>query len=292
MGGTAGLARVYVSSTYQDLKDCREVVRLALRRLRQDDVAMETYVAESERPVDKCLADVADCDLYIGVFAWRYGYVPPTHGQSITELEYRTAIQHDKPCLIFLLDEDAPWPRSVVEKGTGADRIEALRAELQQQHVCDFFTSCEDLAARVTAALSNWLTAQGQKIDGHGALDAGQLAAYSERLHQQYGRLDLDALTPPQREEYLQIQLQSVFVEPSVREELPPLELPKELWGKLQAEGALTQDDLPAGFDLNDLQRAQDAYRSKPARRVLDVIAEPARQRAVLLGDRARASRP
>jgi hypothetical protein len=246
---------------------------------------METYVAEPERPLDKCLADVAACDLYIGVFAWRYGYVPSTYDRSITELEYRTAIQHDKPCLIFLLDEDAPWPHSSMEKGPGADRIEELRTELLQKHTCSFFTSCQDLAALVTAAVSNWLAAQGHKVDGHGMLDASQLAAYYERLQQQYARLDLDALTPPQREEYLQIQLQSVFVEPSVREDLPPLELPKELWRKLQAEGTLTKDDLPTGINLLDAQRVQDAFRNKPPRRILDVLAEPAGQHLVLLGD-------
>jgi Domain of unknown function (DUF4062) len=111
------MARVYVSSTYQDLRECRERVRLALQRLQQDDVAMETYVAEPERPVDKCLRDVAACDLYIGVFAWRYGYVPAGSTRSVTELEYRTAVQHGKDRLIFLLDEDAPWPRSMIEKG-------------------------------------------------------------------------------------------------------------------------------------------------------------------------------
>jgi Domain of unknown function (DUF4062) len=71
------MARVYVSSTYQDLKECRADVRLALQRLHQEDVAMETYVAEPDRPANKCLKDVASCELYIGVFAWRYGYVPP-----------------------------------------------------------------------------------------------------------------------------------------------------------------------------------------------------------------------
>ena len=77
------MARVYVSSTYQDLKECRADVRLALQRLHQEDVAMETYVAEPDRPANKCLKDVASCELYIGVFAWRYGYVPPGYSSDL-----------------------------------------------------------------------------------------------------------------------------------------------------------------------------------------------------------------
>ena len=45
------MARVYVSSTFADLRDYREAVRLAIRRLGHEDVAMEYYVAEDVRPV-------------------------------------------------------------------------------------------------------------------------------------------------------------------------------------------------------------------------------------------------
>jgi hypothetical protein len=40
-----------------------------------EDVAMEYYVAEENRAVDRCLADVSACDLYVSIFAWRYGRV-------------------------------------------------------------------------------------------------------------------------------------------------------------------------------------------------------------------------
>jgi hypothetical protein len=89
----------------------------AVRKAARDAavIAMEDYVATDERPLDKCLADVASCDIYIGIFAWRYGYVPPGQERSITELEYRQAGQSSLERLTFLLDEDAPWPRSKKE---------------------------------------------------------------------------------------------------------------------------------------------------------------------------------
>jgi hypothetical protein len=130
--------RVYVSSTFLDLADCRKVVHTTLRKLRQDDVAMEYYVAESDRPVDVCLRDVRESELYIGLFAWRYGYVPDGYTQSITELEYRAAMDAGIPCLIFLLREDAMWPRNMVDRGAAADSIEAFRAELGARHTVAF----------------------------------------------------------------------------------------------------------------------------------------------------------
>src|SRR5260370_42619175 len=97
MGIGGDMAKAYVSATFQDLQGCRAEVRLALSRLGVTDVAMEYYVAEPERPLERCLRDVAGCDLYIGVFAWRYGYVPPGQQRSITEAEYRTAVGKRKP---------------------------------------------------------------------------------------------------------------------------------------------------------------------------------------------------
>jgi Domain of unknown function (DUF4062) len=93
--------------------------------------------AGEERPVDRCLDDVRSADIYVGVLAWRYGFVPAGGHTSITELEYRAA-------------GEAGIPR---------------------------------------------------------------------RLVQEYRRLDLEALTPPDRDEHLQIELRDVLVEPDVRED-------------------------------------------------------------------------
>ncbi len=50
-------------------------------------------MATDQRPLDKCLSDVAECDIYVGILAWRYGYIPPSQERSITALEYRQAGQ-------------------------------------------------------------------------------------------------------------------------------------------------------------------------------------------------------
>jgi len=59
---------VYVSSTYKDLIDHRQAVKAALERAAYAVECMEKYPAFDERPKDKCLADVAACDVY--VFFW------------------------------------------------------------------------------------------------------------------------------------------------------------------------------------------------------------------------------
>ena len=154
------MARIYVSSTFSDLKEYREQVRTALRSMDHEDIAMEYYSATDERPIDKCLSDVESCELYIGVFAWRYGFIPPGSELSITELEYRKAVECGKECLIFLLSEDASWPRSKMDRAS--DRIDALRKELSNGYIAGIFTNPDDLRAKVFQAVRNWEVNSGR----------------------------------------------------------------------------------------------------------------------------------
>ncbi|HMS84334.1 MAG TPA: DUF4062 domain-containing protein [Nitrospira sp.] len=127
------MATFYLSSTYEDLKDYRRVVYEALRKAGHHVIAMEDYVAADQRPVDKCLKDVEAADIYIGLFAFRYGYIPPAQhenpkGLSITELEYRRAEALTKPCLTFVVSDTTAWARVFDDAYTAGDKGERVRA--------------------------------------------------------------------------------------------------------------------------------------------------------------------
>jgi len=154
------VAQVYVSSTFSDLEDYRAAVAATLRQLRHTAIAMEDYVAADARPVDACLGDVGRCDIYIGIFAWRYGYVPPEGNperRSITELEYRHAIATGKPRLIFILDQAVAWPPPLLDSHTGdgdaGARIGDLRAELERERLVSHFSGPDELARQVSVAV-------------------------------------------------------------------------------------------------------------------------------------------
>jgi len=149
------MAKIYISSTYTDLKKEREAAAKAIQRLEHQAIAMENYVASDRRPVDKCLADVKRCDAYIGIFAWRYGFIPHGYDKSITHLEYEAAKQAGIPCLIFLLEENAPWPVHYVSTGEERDKIEKLRNKLKNEHTVSFFKNADQLSGLVGAAVGN-----------------------------------------------------------------------------------------------------------------------------------------
>jgi hypothetical protein len=128
--------------------------------MRHDVLSMEDGVAAHERPLRQCLSDVEAADVYVGLFAWRYGHIPPDDNPekvAITELEYRHALARDMTCLIFLLDESTAWPPPFFDSQTGdgnrGRRIKRLRKELTQRHTVMFFTNPDELASSISASL-------------------------------------------------------------------------------------------------------------------------------------------
>jgi energy-coupling factor transporter ATP-binding protein EcfA2 len=271
--------RAYVSATFKDLQPHRRIVQIVLRRFGYEDVAMEYYVPEDERPLDKCLRDVAECDLYIGIFAWRYGFVPETDNPgklSITEREYRKAVELGKPRLLFVVDEDADWPAKFMD----LDRTRAaqLHESAKKDRLSGTFSTPDSLAALLSAALE---TRGGRPLTAAGI----DVTAYARFLKRRYNILDLDALTDPTRDELLQLRLQSVFVEQNAREDSPLLDLPKDAWELLVSREAIHREDLPQGLTEEAVQQLRATYASKPSRPVLQILSALENRCTILLGD-------
>jgi hypothetical protein len=171
--------RIFVSSSFEDLKEHRAAVIRVLRQLGHEVLAMEDLTAASAAPLSKVLDMVDRSEAYVGVFAWRYGYVPGqgatvVPGQipqvkdaipgvtSITHYEYLRALERNLTVMAFLLDEQYPWPPQLIDgfdttrpqAPVDSSRIRALRQHLQLQRVVSWFTTPSDLEARVSAAVT------------------------------------------------------------------------------------------------------------------------------------------
>jgi predicted transcriptional regulator len=101
-----------------------------------------------------CLKEVAASNVYVGIFAERYGYVDPDTGLSMTELEYRQARECNLPCLIYI-KANAALETDITE--TDRNKLTALKAELKRMHVVSSFTTADNLATKVVIDLYNLL---------------------------------------------------------------------------------------------------------------------------------------
>jgi hypothetical protein len=143
--------KVFVSSTYDDLREERAVVQKALLQLDCFPVGMELFPAADEETWNFITSQIDDSDYYLVVIAGRYGSVAPD-GISYTEKEYDYALAKKKPAIGFVHGK----PGSII-----ADRVEQqaeLRTKLEaflqkvKQRPVRTFTNPHELGLEVTTS--------------------------------------------------------------------------------------------------------------------------------------------
>lgn len=147
---------VMISSTARDLPEHRDQVKEACLRQGMFPLMMEHLPATDADAIATSLRMVDEADLYLGVFAHRYGYNPHGYPISITEMEYNRAVERNIPRLIFLMDEKHPITIADIERGEGMEKLAALKARLQTERVINYFISPVDLHAKVINSLSHY----------------------------------------------------------------------------------------------------------------------------------------
>jgi len=140
---------VMISSTARDLPEHRDEVRKGCHRAGSaSDQMMENLTALDNDAVETSLKMVEGADIYLGIFAYRYGYVPDGSDISITEMEYKKAAELGKPRLIFFIHEGHPVTGKDFERGPGSMMLDAFK-----ERVAAFFKSPGDLRGHVFEAL-------------------------------------------------------------------------------------------------------------------------------------------
>jgi hypothetical protein len=156
----SAIRRVMISSTARDLPDHRREVMDACLSQGMFPIMMEHLPAEDADAVEASLRMVDECDIYLGVIAFRYGYMPAGYDYSITEMEYRRAAERGIPRLIFLMDESHSQI-DLYRRGDEAyqvalktQRLATFKEHLQSTYIVKFFNSPQDLRAHAINALS------------------------------------------------------------------------------------------------------------------------------------------
>jgi len=144
--------QVFVSSTYEDLRDARQEVMQALLELDCIPAGMELFPAANEDQWTLIKGVIDDCDYYIVVVGGRYGSVGP-NGVSYTEMEYEYALSQGRPVIGFLHKDPGNLPASKCEKAAeGRARLQAFRERVQQK-MCRFWEAPADLGSVVSRSL-------------------------------------------------------------------------------------------------------------------------------------------
>jgi uncharacterized protein DUF4062 len=200
---------VFVSSTYEDLREERAEVQKALLKLHCMPIGMELFGAAEDETWEFIQRQIADCDYYVVVIADRYGSTA-ADGLSYTEKEYDYAREIKKPVLAFLHADRKSIRRDKTEDDPEKrSKLEVFIQKVRRSPV-SFFTAPHDLATQVTVSFVN-LRDRRSAVGFVRADEIANLKKYSElleentRLRAELSNLNSTAMAPfPHASEMLQ----------------------------------------------------------------------------------------
>lgn len=145
---------VFVSSTYQDLKEERRAVSESIARAGYVPEGMEIFPASSQKQIEFIQSVIDRCDYYILITAGKYGSIHEDN-KSYTRTEFEYALSKNIPVLAFIHDSIKDLSES--KRETSAEKIALLNEfheEIKSNSMVDFWNEKGILAAKALAALA------------------------------------------------------------------------------------------------------------------------------------------
>lgn len=164
--------QVFISSTFQDLKNARQEVSQALLRADCFPAGMELFPAADEEQFEFIKTVIDQSDYYIIISAGRYGSIHPETGLSYTEMEYDYAVATQKPIIRLLHKDPETLPDDQRESSNNKkSKLFAFREKLGQSSLVRFWRDPPELSAEVVFGLMDarqrfpavgWVPADGK----------------------------------------------------------------------------------------------------------------------------------
>ena len=148
------MAKVFISSTGVDLADYRQAAIDVCNRRQLIPVAMEHFEAMGAGANEGSVRKLDECDVYVGIYAHRYGYIEPGSPASVTEVEFDHAAERGLERLCFMLDPNVAWPPKFVDFA-GHQQLEAFKQKVNTL-VRGLFSSVDNFRERLNDALIEW----------------------------------------------------------------------------------------------------------------------------------------
>lgn len=155
-----------ISSTALDLPAHRAAAFEACLSAGVFPIGMEHLPARDATGVTVSLEMVDKADLYIGIYANRYGWIPDGSAVSITEMEFDRALTrqvdgHLRELLIFTAHADHPWKAADIEAdATAQKKLAAFKSRATSGRGRAQFRSVEELQRLISEALRAFLARQ------------------------------------------------------------------------------------------------------------------------------------
>ena len=154
--------KAFISSTALDLPEHRASVHQACLNAGVFPIGMEQLPARDATGIAASLEMVDQADIYIGVFGFRYGWVPEGKSISIAEMEFDHAVSRKaegkiRGIFVFTMNDNHPVRVRDVEASREAlEKLRKFKERASAGRVRKVFSSPEELRLLVLHALNNF----------------------------------------------------------------------------------------------------------------------------------------
>lgn len=152
--------QVFVSSTYNDLKDERQAAVAAILKAGHIPAGMELFTAGDESQMTIIKRWIDESDVYMLILGGRYGSIEPASGISYTELEFNYAVETGK-ALFSVVETDASLDKRVKIHGRAIleenhpEKLRNFRSKVLN-NISSFFEDAKDIKLSVHESLSDF----------------------------------------------------------------------------------------------------------------------------------------
>ena len=209
--------QVFISSTFEDLKEERRAVQDVIISTGDFPVQMESFPAADEDQFEFIKSLIDSCDYYVLIIAGRYGTVAED-GLSYTEKEYRYALSQGVPILVMVhSDRGGIAADKSEETKHGKQQLERFIREASDGRLRKDWNTTDGLKLAVREALDHskatkprvgWL--RGDQVSSRQTLqELNEVRKENAKFRDALGELEIDVPLPsiPAHDEVLEIDL-------------------------------------------------------------------------------------
>lgn len=150
--------QVFVSSTFEDLKEERKEVCQAILESHCIPAGMELFPASNKTQWDFIKRVIDESDFYLLIVAGKYGSIginDEGENVSYTEMEFDHALNQDKPIIALVYADTDNLPKSKVETTKkGNYQLDRFRKKVRSGRIVKKWHNKDDLRACVLTALN------------------------------------------------------------------------------------------------------------------------------------------
>ena len=150
---------IFVSSTYEDLKDERQAIVGSLLTKGFIPVGMEQFHAAPTSQWEVITSMIDECDYYLLIIGGCYGSIDDESGLSYTEKEYRYAKNHNVPVIAFLPTNPGNITKNKMDTEDTEKKQELLTkfkcTVKKDGNTVGFYEGIEGLKSEVLSSLDN-----------------------------------------------------------------------------------------------------------------------------------------